>query len=112
MAESEAPKRRARFPTIVIVLAGMLAGLFILPFGYGVRAFRMPSGSMQPTLYAGDHFFMTKWSYGYGRFSFAPFPGPSSRLLAHAPRRGDLVVFRPEPGTESRFHQTRDRSSG
>lgn len=90
--------RRGRFPTIIIVIAGMLLGLAILPFGFGVRTFRMPSGSMQPTLYAGDHFVVTKWAYGYGRYSFAPFPGvPEGRILASTPRRGDLVVFRPVP---------------
>lgn len=62
-----------------------------------VQPFRMPSGSMQPTLAVGDYFLVTKWSYGYSRFSVAPFQGllPPGRVLAHAPRRGDLAVFRP-----------------
>lgn len=98
MSEAEAQKPSGRFPTVMIVIAGMLAGLFILPFGFGVRAFRMPSGSMQPALHAGDNFVVTKWSYGYGRYSFAPLPGVSGgRLFANNPRRGDLVVFRPVP---------------
>lgn len=103
MSEAGARKRGGRIPTIVIVIAGMLVGLCILPFGLGVRPFRMPSGSMQPTLYVGDHFFVTKWSYGYGRYSFAPFPGPSSRIFARTPRRGDLVVFRPAPEPDRDF---------
>jgi len=104
MSEAEAPKHGGRIPTVMIVIAGMLAGLFILPFGFGVRAFRMPSGSMQPTLYAGDNFVVTKWSYGYGRYSFAPLPGVSGgRLFANNPRRGDLVVFRPEPQPDRDF---------
>ena len=103
MSATEAPKRRGGLPTLVIVIAGILLGLFILPFGYGVRTFRMPSGSMQPTLYPGDHFVVTKWNYGYGRYSFMPFPGPSERLLANTPQRGDLVVFRPGPAPDRDF---------
>lgn len=103
MSEAATPKRRGGIPTLVIVIVGMVLGLAILPFGYGVRTFRMPSGSMQPALYPGDHFIVTKWDYGYGRFSFAPFPGPSERLLGNTPRRGDLVVFRPEPEPDRDF---------
>jgi len=40
-----------------------------------LEAFRLPSGSMLPTLLPGDHFFVRK--------------GPT----AHAPARGDIVVF-------------------
>lgn len=98
------PRRRTGVPTLFIVIAGMIAGLFVLPFGWGVRTFRMPSGSMQPALYAGDYFVVTKWSYGYGRYSFAPFPGVSEgRLLASTPARGDLVVFRPAPAPDRDF---------
>lgn len=103
MSEAEVPKRGGRMPTAVIVIAGMLLGLAVLPFGYGVRAFRMPSGSMQPALYPGDNFVVTKWNYGYGRYSFMPFPGPSERLFASNPQRGDLVVFRPNPQPDRDF---------
>ncbi len=63
------------------------------------QPFRIPSGSMQPTLEVGDYIVVTKWSYGYGRFSFAPLEGllPEGRLFGSAPERGDVVVFRPEP---------------
>lgn len=90
---------RRRSPAALIIVLGFLAGTFLLPFGWGVRAFRAPSGSMQPSVYAGDYVVVTKWSYGYGRYSFAPFPSPfnEGRALAFgAPRRGDIAVFRPE----------------
>lgn len=51
---------------------------------------------MQPTIYAGDHFVVTKWSFGYGRYSFAPLPFVDGRLFARTPERGDIVVFRPQ----------------
>ena len=69
------------------------------------QPFRIPSGSMQPTLQVGDYIVVTKWSYGYGRYSFAPLDGllPHGRMFAHAPDRGDVVVFRPPPEPDRDF---------
>jgi signal peptidase I len=64
-----------------------------------VQPFRNPSGSMQPAINVGEHFVVTKWSYGYTRYSFSPFEAmlPRGRVFAREPERGDLVVFRPAP---------------
>ena len=69
------------------------------------QPFRIPSGSMQPTLEVGDYIVVTKWSYGYGRFSFAPLEGllPHGRLFGSQPQRGDVVVFRPMPEPDRDF---------
>lgn len=69
------------------------------------QPFRIPSGSMQPTLEVGDYIVVTKWSYGYGRFSFAPFEGllPRGRLFNAPPHRGDVIVFRPPPAENKDF---------
>jgi signal peptidase I len=69
------------------------------------QPFRIPSGSMQPTLEVGDYIVVTKWSYGYGRYSFAPLEGllPHGRLFGHLPERGDVIVFRPEPEPDRDF---------
>lgn len=69
------------------------------------QPFRIPSGSMQPTLAVGDYIVVTKWSYGYGRYSFAPLEGllPHGRLFGRAPERGDVVVFRPPPEPDRDF---------
>ncbi len=70
-----------------------------------VQPFRIPSGSMEPTLEVGDYIVVTKWSYGYGRFSFAPLEGllPQGRLFGREPEQGDVVVFRPPPEPERDF---------
>ena len=57
--------------------------------------FNIPSGSMIPTLKVGDYLFVSKYSYGYSRYSFPfgiiPFEG---RIAEDTPERGDVVVFR------------------
>ncbi len=70
-----------------------------------VQPFRAPAGSMQPAIHVGDYFVVTKWSYGYSRYSFAPFEGllPEGRLYGRAPARGDIVVFRPVPEPDRDF---------
>lgn len=66
-----------------------------------VEPFNIPSGSMIPTLEIGDYLFVSKFSYGYSRYSL-PFGFPlfSGRILASKPKRGDVVVFKlPRDGT-------------
>lgn len=57
--------------------------------------FDIPSAAMMPTLLVGDVFFVSKFSYGYSRYSL-PFGLPlfSGRIFFHPPERGDVVVFR------------------
>ena len=59
------------------------------------QPFNIPSGSMIPTLLVGDYLFVSKYAYGYSRYSL-PF-GPnlfSGRVWAAEPKRGDVVVFK------------------
>ena len=60
------------------------------------EAYYVPSGSMQPTLLIGDELMVSKFSYGYSRYSLPIAFGPSSpeRLFGRMPDRGDVVVFR------------------
>ena len=51
-----------------------------------IEAFKIPSGSMRPTLQVGDHIFVTKFTYG-------PML-PTGRVLTEMPPdRGDIIVF-------------------
>ena len=81
-----------------IVIAGALAlGFRSLLF----EPFNIPSGSMIPTLLVGDYLFVSKYSYGYSRYSFpfgmVPLDG---RVFETSPERGDVAVFR-QPQNES-----------
>ncbi|WP_085811090.1 signal peptidase I [Sphingomonas sp. TZW2008] len=57
--------------------------------------FSIPSESMLPRLLIGDYLFISKWNYGYSRWSM-PFGQPAvpGRLFGSVPARGDTVVFR------------------
>jgi signal peptidase I len=72
---------------------GLAVALCVRSFLY--QPFDIPSSSMRPTLLVGDYIFVSKFAYGYGRFS-VPFSArlPSGRIFASQPARGDVVVFR------------------
>jgi signal peptidase I len=53
-----------------------------------IEAFKIPSGSMIPTLQVGDHIFVNKSAYG------PAIPWTRTRLFSHMPpNRGDVMVF-------------------
>ena len=75
-----------------VVWAGLIA-LAIRTVAY--EPFNIPSGSMIPTLLVGDYLFVSKFSYGYSRYSL-PFSLPliSDRIFFTEPERGDVAVFK------------------
>jgi len=75
---------REYFEAIVIAI---LLALFIRTFV--VQAFKIPSGSMLPTLLIGDHLLVNKFIYGIK----VPFTG-QLLIPIKSPVRGDVVVFR------------------
>jgi signal peptidase I len=80
--------------TVKVVVQALLIALVFRTFLY--HPFNIPSASMQPTLLIGDYLFVSKFSYGYSRFSF-PFSPPlfEGRIWEGVPDRGDIAVFRP-----------------
>ncbi len=71
---------RSFFPVLLFVL-------IIRSFVF--EPFRIPSGSMMPTLVQGDFIFVNKWSYGLR------LPVTETKFLSTgSPERGDVVVFR------------------
>ena len=89
------------FARTIIIAVGIAVVFRSLLF----EPFNIPSGSMIPTLRVGDYLFVSKYSYGYSRYSFpfgiVPFSG---RIIGQTPergpKRGDVIVFR-KPGEES-----------
>lgn len=79
--------------TIVVILQALAIALIVRSFLF--QPFNIPSGSMIPTLEIGDYLFVSKYSYGYSRYSFPfGFPPFEGRIFAHPPQRGDVVVFK------------------
>lgn len=79
---------RSFFP---VVLAVLLLRSFV------IEPFRIPSGSMLPTLLAGDFILVNKFNYGIRLPVFH-----SKVISMDEPERGDVVVFRfpPDPGKD------------
>ncbi|MDQ0394136.1 signal peptidase I [Labrys monachus] len=71
------------------VIAAVVRTLLFQPFN-------IPSGSLIPTLLVGDYVMVSKYSYGWSRFSvpFSPSFLPSGRLWGTPPKRGDIAVFK------------------
>ena len=81
--------------TIVVIVEALIIALVFRTFLY--QPFSIPTASMQSTLMIGDYFIASKFSWGFGKYSF-PLPVPfNGRLLAFGePQRGDVAVFRNE----------------
>jgi signal peptidase I len=74
----------------------VIIAIVVLTKTVAAEAYYVPSGSMQPTLLIGDELGVSKFSYGYSRYSLPVALGPSrpERLFGRMPERGDVVVFR------------------
>ncbi len=63
--------------------------LALLIRAYVIQAFKIPSGSMIPSLLIGDHILVTKFLYG------TKIPFSDKRILVlKKPERGDIIVFK------------------
>jgi signal peptidase I len=69
------------------IIIALILALFIRTFV--VQAFKIPSGSMIPTLLIGDHILVNKFIYGIKN----PFTG-ETWIPIHNPERLDVVVFK------------------
>ena len=81
-------------PTLLAELFSFLQTVVILVLLAGalnasvVQAFKIPSGSMKPTLQIGDHLLVSKLSYGIR------LPLMTNTVYQYStPKRGDIVVF-------------------
>lgn len=81
----------------------VVLGTFVAVSCLLVQPFKIPSGSMVPTLLVGDFLLVNKYCYGYSNDSFRigtftlPLPKITSRLMgSNKPKVGDVVVFRNE----------------
>jgi signal peptidase I len=80
--------QRARRSTAVetAVLLVVAVGLAVGLQAFAVKPYRIPSGSMEPTLHIGDRVLVNRFSH---------------RVLGHDPKVGDIVVFHPPRGADA-----------
>ena len=98
MAREQKPQAKRRFGGLVS-LAGNIAVIALIVLTtktVAAEAYYVPSGSMQPSLLIGDQLVVSKFAYGYSRYSLPVPLAPASRerLLGAMPDYGDVVVFR------------------
>jgi signal peptidase I len=87
------PKRSETSETFRFLLKLALVVLILRSFIFA--PFSIPSESMLPRLLIGDYLFVSKWNYGYSRWSLpAGIPLIPGRIFGSTPTRGDVVVFR------------------
>jgi signal peptidase I len=92
--------RVQRFGFWRTISSAVLAALLLVLFALLIRTFlfqpfNIPSGAMKPAFLVGDHFFVSKFRYGYTNYSLPFSPRLfSGRIFASEPHRGDVVVFR------------------
>jgi signal peptidase I len=83
----DASKRSRLRENVEAILIAVVIALFIRTFV--VQAFKIPSGSMKPTLQIGDHILVNKFSYGVK----IPYIGKTILPIGN-PQHGDIVVFK------------------
>jgi signal peptidase I len=93
--------RKSELREYVESIGFAVAVALVLRF-FVIEAFKIPTGSMIPTLMVGDHIFVAKYAYG------PLLPRSSSRLYSRLPpARGDIMVFKyPEIPTQDFIKRT------
>lgn len=77
---------------------GIAVAVALMLRAFVVEAFKIPSGSMIPTLMIGDHIFVNKFTYG------PLVPWTDKRLFSHLPpQRADVMVFKFPENKEQDF---------
>ena len=95
-------KGSALWETVRTVFYAIVIALVVRTFAF--EPFNIPSGSMKPTLLVGDYLFVSKYAYGYSRYSF-PWSPPlfDGRILVDEPERGDVIVFKKPSDNETDY---------
>lgn len=80
-------KKKLLWEYVEAIITALVLALVIR--AYVVQAFKIPSGSMIPTLLIGDHILVNKFIYG------TEIPFTDKRILIlRKPEKGDIIVFK------------------
>ena len=97
-ARAGSPARRHPKPKsigieiLVVLVQALVIATLVRSFGF--QSFTIQSGSLMPSLLVGDYVFVSKYAYGYSKYSF-PFGliNFDGRMFGSEPKRGDIAVF-------------------
>lgn len=88
------PKTKKQWFIENVVSLGMALLIVFMIRSSIIEAFKIPSGSMIPTLLIGDHIFVNKFAYGFKiPFSDLVTDHPIYVVKRDPPKRGDIIVF-------------------
>ena len=91
--EAKTKQESGIYETVKVIVQALLLALVVRSFLF--QPFTIPSGSMIPTLLVGDYLFVSKYTYGYSRYSLPWSPDLfEGRIWAGEPRQGDVAVFK------------------
>lgn len=91
--QGETKEENGLWETVKVIVQALLLALVVRTLLF--QPFTIPSGSMIPTLLVGDYLFVSKYSYGYSRFSMPLSPNLfEGRIWGADPERGDIAVFK------------------
>ena len=98
--QPSSPPKSEFWSTVKTLFLALFVALVLRSFLF--EPFNIPSGSMIPNLLVGDFLFVSKWSFGYSKYSF-PFGLDlfSGRFLdTRKPKQGEVIVFKYPRDTE------------
>jgi signal peptidase I len=116
MAAAQETRRKSDdglWETVKVIVQALLIAFLARTFFY--QPFNIPSPSMYPTLKVGDYLFVSKLSYGYGKYSFnfsiggfgrewvkccSAIDFPGRVVLPDTPKQGDIAVFKLPSNTD------------
>ena len=77
-----------KFLVVLVLVAVLFRSFVVLPY-------HITSGSMMGTLLVGDYYYVSKFAYGFSRFSSPIHVYPEEgRIFGRMPERGDIAVFK------------------
>ena len=101
---ADKPHRTPIWLVVLLTLGSLILVALLLMRPFLFQPFNVPASSMEPTLLIGDYFFVSKFAYGYSRYSL-PFSLPlfSGRIFGKEPQYGDVVLFRTPHNTSINY---------
>src|SRR5437868_5488120 len=88
-------RQNAFVETVLLLIVAVVLAIVLQAFA--VKPFKIPSGSMEPTLHVHDRVLVNRFA---------------TRILGKDPKIGDIIVFHPPSGADEQDPRCGDANSG